>query len=242
MAAWKKQLMGTVVWALVLGGAVGFFLARSDQRAAPDDREQGFEAFQGPDEAAPSAESAASEGGEEGARGGVAEVEGEREAAAADRVAKGPAEANAMRTGEAAREEEGEAEDGAGAGLIPALEGSAAPTREKPEPERKAGTLSREALQESIETLRPIARQCYLDALKDFPDVDGRVMLEFEVISENGEGRVSMTEIGDDSTLYESSLHTCLQHHLSEVVFDSPGEDAALKVTYPFNFAQGEGL
>lgn len=249
MTTVKKQLIGTVVWSAIFGVGLGVMLGRRDkeQSEPPHVDQEGFEAWEGAGDPRQAQEVA---GGERG---------GETASEAAD-VAAAPAAAPAKRDGPhgagggsaselasaAGRgvEEAAGAGEFAGGGNIHDFQGGAAAERggEEPAAERKAGTLSREALQESIETLRPIARQCYLDALKDFPDVDGRVMLEFEIISEGGEGRVAMTEIGEDSTLYESSIHTCLQHHISDVVFDSPGEDAVMKVTYPFHFAQGEEM
>lgn len=244
MTTVKKQLIGTVMWSAIFGVGLGVMLGQRDkeQSEPPHVDQEGFEAWEGTEDRH-QAQEAGGEPGEEAASEAA-------DVAAAPATSDGPHGAGGGSASELASAAGGGVEEAAGAGEfagggnIPDFQGGAAAERggEEPAAERKAGTLSREALQESIETLRPIARQCYLDALKDFPDVDGRVMLEFEIISEGGEGRVAMTEIGEDSTLYESSIHTCLQHHISDVVFDSPGEDAVMKVTYPFHFAQGEEM
>ena len=239
----KKQLIGTVVWSAIMGVGLGVMLGQRDKEQSEPPRvdQEGFEAWEGAEDPH-QAQEAGGEPGEEAASeaADVAAAPAKRDGPHG--TVGGPASDLASAEGRGVSGVEGAGEFAGG--TIADLQGGAAVERggEELAAERKAGTLSREALQESIETLRPIARQCYLDALKDFPDVDGRVMLEFEIISEGGEGRVAMTEIGEDSTLYESSIHTCLQHHISEVVFDSPGEDAVMKVTYPFHFAQGEEM
>lgn len=110
---------------------------------------------------------------------------------------------------------------------------SAAENPPSPEP-----TMNREMVREAIESIRPIAEQCYLDVLEDFPDAEGRIFLSFELVTEEGEGRVRSTSISDQSTLFEATLEECLQHHIQEVTFPGASEEGAVfSVRYPFTFA-----
>lgn len=90
------------------------------------------------------------------------------------------------------------------------------------------------------EQFKPVAKRCYEQAIEQFPDaeVDGRVVVSFDIIAENGEGRVELAELGEASTLFDDGLHDCMLSSLGEVVF--PAGDGKLRVNFPFNFAASD--
>lgn len=101
----------------------------------------------------------------------------------------------------------------------------------------ESADLTREQVQEGIEAFRPVARRCYEKTRETFPEAEGRIVLEFSIESSGDDGRVFMSEAGDDTTLFETDLHDCLLYNISEVKFDAPGNEGVVNVTYPLQFA-----
>ncbi|MBA2664793.1 MAG: AgmX/PglI C-terminal domain-containing protein [Bradymonadaceae bacterium] len=103
--------------------------------------------------------------------------------------------------------------------------------------EEPSGVLSREAILEGIEALKPLAKQCYEQTLKDFPEADGRIVLAFTISAESGAGRVQMSELGDATTLHDAALHDCLLVNVGDLEFEAPQGGGVINVRYPFDFA-----
>ena len=108
------------------------------------------------------------------------------------------------------------------------------------EPDGAMGTLAREQVRAGIEAFRPVVRRCYEETLVEFPEAAGRIELEFTIEAADEQGRVSMSEIGEGTDLFEDQLHDCILYHVSEVVFDAPGGGGVVKVRYPFQFLAAE--
>ncbi len=111
------------------------------------------------------------------------------------------------------------------------------PPEEDASSDEAMAQLSREQVQEGIAAFRPFVRRCYEESLEDFPEASGRIDLEFTIEASEGRGRVSMSEIGEGTTLYEERLQDCLLYQISEVDFDAPGGGGTIQVRYPFSFA-----
>ena len=48
-----------------------------------------------------------------------------------------------------------------------------------------------------------------------------------------------MRDIGDDSTLYETSLHDCPTDNVLDLTFEAPHDNGMVEVNYPFTFRSG---
>ena len=105
------------------------------------------------------------------------------------------------------------------------------------EREEALADLTREQVREGIEAFRPVVRKCYEETRETFPEAEGRVVLEFSIEASGDDGRVFMSQTGDDTTLFETDLHDCLLYNISEVEFDAPGGDGIVNVTYPIQFS-----
>lgn len=110
---------------------------------------------------------------------------------------------------------------------------------EESEPEEEVELkVSREEISAGIEAFRPFVRKCYEKTLKDFPDASGTINLAFTMESQDGKGQVFMSEIGENTTLFDDALHDCLLYQISEVDFDLSTPDGhQVYVRYPFTFA-----
>lgn len=114
------------------------------------------------------------------------------------------------------------------------------PSAKTPEDDTPKGTLSRESVKAGIKSVTPVFRACYESALEDFPEAEGKVILDFDITAEAGRGRISMSEVdGKKTTLFDNKLHDCMQETLVEVTFEAP-KDGAVHVKYPFVFKTGE--
>lgn len=80
--------------------------------------------------------------------------------------------------------------------------------------------VSSEEISAWIEAFRPFVRRCYEETLVDFPDAAGTISLAFTMESQDGKGRVFMSEIGENTTLFDDALHDCLLYQISEIDFD----------------------
>lgn len=103
--------------------------------------------------------------------------------------------------------------------------------------ERPTGELAREDVQAGIEAVRPLVKECYDETLSEFPDAEGKVTIGFRIHGEDGKGRVEMSELEDDSTtLFDQTLHDCMQKGIAEAQFATPSGGGVVNVRYPFIF------
>lgn len=89
---------------------------------------------------------------------------------------------------------------------------------------------------------KPAVKECYAKISEQFPDVgvSGRVVVAFDIIAEDGQGRVELAEPGENSTLFDDELRDCMLGGLGDVMFPVPEGAQKLRVNYPFNFATDE--
>jgi hypothetical protein len=106
-------------------------------------------------------------------------------------------------------------------------------------PENEEPPIPKEKIQQVlVDEYMPVVKRCYEDLLNEFPDAmpTGRVVVAFDIVAEDGEGRVALAERGDGTTLFEGEFHNCLLSNLGEVVFPTPDGEQKLRVNYPFHF------
>ncbi|MEL6181594.1 MAG: AgmX/PglI C-terminal domain-containing protein, partial [Myxococcota bacterium] len=101
---------------------------------------------------------------------------------------------------------------------------------------KPSGTIPRETVQEGIQTMKPAVKTCYEAMLKTFPEAEGVVKLQFNIVASDGVGHVDLESVMDTSTLVEQDLNDCLIEELRKVEFPAP-EGGEVKVTYPFRFS-----
>ena len=89
----------------------------------------------------------------------------------------------------------------------------------------------------SIETVRRVVRRhlpevqyCYEAALTQYPDMEGRVTVQFD-LSPSG---AVVTSGVVQSTLANASVETCLARAARRWVFPSPAGGGVVRVSYPF--------
>jgi hypothetical protein len=100
--------------------------------------------------------------------------------------------------------------------------------------------LDMEAIQEAMNSYKPVVKRCYERLLQDFPDVSGKVTIAFDIITEEGEGRIELAELADSddvgvkTDLFDTRLHDCMLSNLGELTFPAPRGGQKLRVNYPF--------
>lgn len=102
--------------------------------------------------------------------------------------------------------------------------------------EAPQGKMSREAIMETITDMTPAVKGCYETLLKEFPEADGKILLKFTIVNDEGVGRVDLEEVDDSSALYDKELNECMIEALRDLEFPAP-EGGEVNVSYPFSFA-----
>lgn len=100
--------------------------------------------------------------------------------------------------------------------------------------------IPKEIILEAIEAMKPAAQECYDSLLGDFPDASGTVRVKFVFETEGDMSRVQMSEIDEDTTLIDQSLHDCLAEAVSTIELPRPPHDNRMTISYPFKFQSDE--
>lgn len=119
---------------------------------------------------------------------------------------------------------------------------SVAPGAAPPIPAR-AATLSADFLRARIrEDFIPMAHTCYASLLARRPGVEGRVVMEFEVVADGSLGGIvedARFVTGDagaaDAGVWEGEFLTCMRESLVTVAFLRPEGEGRVTVRYPFS-------
>ena len=106
---------------------------------------------------------------------------------------------------------------------------------------KDANVVARADIMEAITRVKPLVKDCYERMLDDFPDAEGKIVVQLKVKAIEGIGEVEAIKVGDDekTDLFDTKMHECMGAALSLVTFPLEGEeDAEVVVNYPFNFAK----
>lgn len=136
-------------------------------------------------------------------------------------------------------------DSGGGTERVPT--GSAAPggtTRAPSSPTFRTASSDEEYgkfIQERVrEDMFPLAKSCYENLLQIQPDAGGRLVLSFELISDEALGGVVNNAVVDESsTLRNKDFDECITESLSSIYFDHPQAKGRTTVKYPIVFATG---
>lgn len=99
-------------------------------------------------------------------------------------------------------------------------------------------SASDQQISEVVESMKPHARYCYDTLHTDFDKVFVEIALEFEIVRENDQGRVQLTELDPRFAQdFDRALHDCLSKELADISVG--GRDAEEiptgKYTFVFN-------
>lgn len=99
--------------------------------------------------------------------------------------------------------------------------------------------VSKADIMEAITRVKPLVKDCYDRMLDDFPDAEGKIVVQLKVKAIEGIGEVEAVKVGDDekTDLFDTKMHECMSDALGFVTFPIEGEeDAEVIVNYPFSF------
>jgi hypothetical protein len=100
------------------------------------------------------------------------------------------------------------------------------------------GSLDKEYIRAAIRELVPLVRECYENALRDQPDLGGRLTVEFSIAGEPEIGGV-VTEsriAGTDAGALHAGLEECVRETMYGLKLDAPAGGGTVQVRYPFVF------
>jgi len=78
-------------------------------------------------------------------------------------------------------------------------------------------------------------RECYDQWLALQPDLEGKVVVAFEIAAEDDRGVVTQTEVVEATTTENTFFEGCLLNVMSELQFEAP--ETTTSVNYPFVFS-----
>ncbi len=84
----------------------------------------------------------------------------------------------------------------------------------------------------------PLIRECYELALHEQQDLEGRLVVEFDIEGEaDAGGVVERASIHDNSTLRHAILDECVAQTLYTLELPAPSSGGVVHVRYPFAFS-----
>ena len=102
-----------------------------------------------------------------------------------------------------------------------------------------AKVVSKADIMEAITRVKPLVKDCYDRMLDDFPDAEGKIVVQLKVKAIEGIGEVEAVKVGEDekTDLFDTKMHESMSDVLGLVTFPIEGEeDAEVIVNYPFSF------
>ncbi len=105
-------------------------------------------------------------------------------------------------------------------------------------------SLDKEVIRTGIIEIVPKVKQCYDEGLKRDPSLKGRLVVEFVIAAQDGQGRITTAEVqsGEDDDEFMNAPLTaqCVLQALGEAHFPPPEGGGVVHVTYPFTFSSEE--
>jgi hypothetical protein len=87
----------------------------------------------------------------------------------------------------------------------------------------------------------PLAKDCYVTALKKQPQLGGRIVMHFEILGDRKIGGVvDEAKFLEGTTIDDPEFQTCVRESMMSVSFAAPPEDGSLTVTFPILFSPDE--
>ena len=96
--------------------------------------------------------------------------------------------------------------------------------------------IDKEGIRSTFSTNTVPLRNCYEGQLKENPNFEGKVMLEFNI---GPKGKVMSSKVDlDKSSLKNDDLHKCLLKELNTLTFPAPQTSKEVNVIYPLTFSR----
>ena len=100
------------------------------------------------------------------------------------------------------------------------------------------GTLDAEYIRAAIQELKPLLAECYELAREEQTDLEGRLVVQFEIVGEPDVGGIVETSAIDEaSDLRHPVLDECVRETMYTAELPAPEGGGRVTVRYPFNFA-----
>lgn len=102
-----------------------------------------------------------------------------------------------------------------------------------------AGELDKEYIRQQMKALVPLVKECYENALRDRPSLEGKLTVSFTIVAEPDiGGLVADSAIAaEGSTITDSAMRECVQETMYGARFPPPQGGGEVHVTYPFTFS-----
>jgi len=98
----------------------------------------------------------------------------------------------------------------------------------------RTGTLDKDYIRERMQDLMPLVKECYDNALRDHPDLRGRLVVEFTLSGEPGAGAIIEDSKILDGSIENAPLRECVQETMYALELKAPDEGGRIVVRYPF--------
>jgi hypothetical protein len=94
-------------------------------------------------------------------------------------------------------------------------------------------------IKERIHELQPLINECYELALREHPNLEGRLVLSFAIVGEPTLGGVvESLQFVSDGGIADTNLQECVRATLETQTFAPPQNGGRVQVTYPFVFSR----
>ena len=101
-----------------------------------------------------------------------------------------------------------------------------------------APVLDKEYIRAQLQTLLPMIKECYENALSSQPPFDGKLVVQFTIAAASGIGGL-VTDSSIDaaaSTITDAAMNECVKETMYAARFPAPDDGGEVRVTYPFTF------
>ena len=104
------------------------------------------------------------------------------------------------------------------------------------------GELDKEYIREQMQALVPLVKECYENALREQPQLAGKLVVNFTIVAEpEVGGLVAESAIAaEGSTILDPAMRECVQETMYGAKFPPPQGGGEVHVTYPFTFRADE--
>jgi hypothetical protein len=100
--------------------------------------------------------------------------------------------------------------------------------------------LDKDYIRSRVAELKPMLRDCYEDAVRTAPGLNGKLVVEFLISGEPGAGgMIESSKILDESTIDDAGLRECVRETMYALELPAPPEGGSVVVHYPFLFSSG---
>lgn len=97
--------------------------------------------------------------------------------------------------------------------------------------------VDKEAIRRKIKDHFPEVKECYSNSLKEKPELQGKVVVNFDVDDTGSVKNAKTDEV--KSTLKDEKFNSCLTEKMQAWKFPAPPKGQIANISYPFIFTKG---